>query len=615
MAGKCVLHAYKIKGQSHTANAERHDEKDLRKLSSKDKKHIDVTRTHLNQTLIPIPEMLSGLSRWDRLNIFIADKIGTEKKIRKDAVRSIELVLSASPEYFRPKNPGKTGTWEEDKLKEWLRSSMKYLMKRFGNNLLEVHLHLDEATPHLHCVVVPIVKDEDGTKRLCAKDFLMSRGRLEIAHDEYGKASEHLGLERGTPGSGAKYLPSSEWQADEDRGRKNLVKLARSVAKLPDAPTVERKVVGGFTKEEVDEYAKEVKKTFSMIVQDYNYNLKVLREFEQQTWHSGDVFKEGLKQKNSEQARELRALRQSFRALRPLDLRRVLADYPNQEKADSIEITDDGWQTKRGLTGQTATQLVIALEYCHAARAAEILATQYGPEAARADYLATRLAHGREKFAAWPVANVGWQAQPADDWKAQRQAIEKARNEKERLQREQERQAEKARAAAIREDEQEKAPTLKKIKGNVKKWLDHPEWTPKTGEHDFLSALASRIKSATKGQQQSAAWWAENQIQELEAMAGAGFTTEVLAEILKGVFIPQFEIDAAFQSGECTAEQFLKKALESLAGMATQGASEALVWERITNIQRKAAASQGQARGIRLEKPSFSSPAQGGGTG
>jgi hypothetical protein len=41
---------------------------------------------------------------------------------------------------------------------------MKALRDKFGENLIDVTLHLDEATPHMHAVIVPVdtTGDKDG---------------------------------------------------------------------------------------------------------------------------------------------------------------------------------------------------------------------------------------------------------------------------------------------------------------------------------------------------------------------------------------------------------------------------------------------------------------------
>ena len=51
----------------------------------------------------------------ETLEQLVRQRIGTQR-IRKDAVLCVELLLSVSPEYFRPLQPSRAGYWEVDKL-------------------------------------------------------------------------------------------------------------------------------------------------------------------------------------------------------------------------------------------------------------------------------------------------------------------------------------------------------------------------------------------------------------------------------------------------------------------------------------------------------------------
>ena len=83
-------------------------------------------------------------------------------KIRSDAVRSIEYLLTASPEFFNegPKNE------RDERLKKWCAAQVDFLKKEHGEkNILCMYLHLDEKTPHIEAYVVPI----DGKGKLNCK--------------------------------------------------------------------------------------------------------------------------------------------------------------------------------------------------------------------------------------------------------------------------------------------------------------------------------------------------------------------------------------------------------------------------------------------------------------
>ena len=64
------------------------------------------------------------------------------EKFRKDAVVLAEIILTASPEFF------KTATKEQ--IEKWEQSQVKFLKDQYGEDVLQVVAHYDETTPHVH---------------------------------------------------------------------------------------------------------------------------------------------------------------------------------------------------------------------------------------------------------------------------------------------------------------------------------------------------------------------------------------------------------------------------------------------------------------------------------
>ena len=107
---------------------------------------IDPARSHLNRILLGPRSQQAALKRlW-------AEGVG--KPARQAERPYVQMVLSASPEFFR--NPGHgPGEWNDEVLQRWVETTMKWLRKEYGSDLVHVSLHLDEDTPHLHVLVVP----------------------------------------------------------------------------------------------------------------------------------------------------------------------------------------------------------------------------------------------------------------------------------------------------------------------------------------------------------------------------------------------------------------------------------------------------------------------------
>lgn len=77
------------------------------------------------------------------------EKIGGQK-IRSNAVLAIEMLLSASPQYFRPENPSQAGTYNQDFLDNFVEASSKWLLERYTDRVVRAELHLDEEIGRAH---------------------------------------------------------------------------------------------------------------------------------------------------------------------------------------------------------------------------------------------------------------------------------------------------------------------------------------------------------------------------------------------------------------------------------------------------------------------------------
>jgi hypothetical protein len=133
-----------------------------------------------------------------------------EQKIRDNAVLAVELLLSASPEYFRPDDPDKAGYYLPQRLEDFQQATCFWLNQTFGDRVVRAELHLDEITPHIHAYVVPL--DERG-KLNCRSLFGGPRQKLSELQDSYAAAMASIGLERGIKGSRAKHTKINKYYA------------------------------------------------------------------------------------------------------------------------------------------------------------------------------------------------------------------------------------------------------------------------------------------------------------------------------------------------------------------------------------------------------------------
>jgi hypothetical protein len=161
----------------------------------------------------------------ETLDSLVIQKIGEQKrKIRPDAVYAVEILLTASPEYFRPDCPTKAGYYEADKVQAWLTASKQWLEENYSDRIVRAELHLDEATPHIHAYFVPL--DDNGQLR--AKHFFDGRQKMRKFQDSYSAATEHLGLERGIKGSKAQHQDIKDFYSIVNAGIEPNSKLTQS---------------------------------------------------------------------------------------------------------------------------------------------------------------------------------------------------------------------------------------------------------------------------------------------------------------------------------------------------------------------------------------------------
>lgn len=156
----------------------------------------------------------------NQLHRIVQDRIetgGTKARVRKDSVRAIEFLLTASPEWFEKASPQKLERWQEANV-EWLKN-------KYGEeNLVSAVLHMDETTPHIHAHVVPITADG----RLSAKEFIGgTKHRLQELQSDYSEAMKGFGLERGSEKSIAKHQDIKTYYKAVDSAKKEKLKMPK----------------------------------------------------------------------------------------------------------------------------------------------------------------------------------------------------------------------------------------------------------------------------------------------------------------------------------------------------------------------------------------------------
>ncbi len=170
--------------------------------------HNARTRPTANADTEVVNRVLVGRSEDDAWPAVQARITAAGAKLRRNGVLACEVFLGASPEFFRPQGGG-AGSYDPARLQAWEGASMQWLRDEWGtDNVVSAVVHLDETTPHLQAVVVPI---DPASGRLNAARWLNGRKALSQMQDRYAAAVKPLGLERGIRGSTAEHTEVREW--------------------------------------------------------------------------------------------------------------------------------------------------------------------------------------------------------------------------------------------------------------------------------------------------------------------------------------------------------------------------------------------------------------------
>lgn len=123
-----------------------------------------------------------------------------------------EMIFTSGSEFFKDMS-------KEEMLK-WADGCMDFVYKDLGytkEQVIHSVLHFDERTPHIHCVVVPLVKKFDKRVNkerysISKRDYIKDQNYLSILQDKYCFRLNNLGfkLERGEKGTKIKNLSLGE---------------------------------------------------------------------------------------------------------------------------------------------------------------------------------------------------------------------------------------------------------------------------------------------------------------------------------------------------------------------------------------------------------------------
>ncbi len=135
-----------------------------------------------------------------------------------------ELLFTATNDFFR--------NMSQEDIKEWANTCMEFVYEDLGyikEQVLHATVHMDEKTPHIHCVVIPLLKKYDkrtNTERytISKKQYIRDKIHLSELQDKYHKRLTDRGydLERGIKGSDREHIKIKDYKKINRKLEQNL---------------------------------------------------------------------------------------------------------------------------------------------------------------------------------------------------------------------------------------------------------------------------------------------------------------------------------------------------------------------------------------------------------
>lgn len=217
-----IFRSKPIKSTNALAGIGAHDNREKEKYKSNP--DIDLTRSHENIELVPCDKKYVEKfyeitapykEEWDeRMKTERPERKRTFTKMVNDGKNVVadELILTASHNFFNDMS-------RED-ITKWGNKCMDFVYKDIGynkNQIISAIIHMDETTPHLHVVAVPLIKrfDKRSNKErytLSKKTYIHDKMHLSELQDKYHKRMVDNGYDllRGESKFGREYIPVNE---------------------------------------------------------------------------------------------------------------------------------------------------------------------------------------------------------------------------------------------------------------------------------------------------------------------------------------------------------------------------------------------------------------------
>lgn len=151
----------------------------------------------------------------ERMKTMRADRVKTFNQHINSSKNDIafEMVFTSDNKFFDGLN--------RNDIKKWAEKSLDFVTKDLGierRNILHAIVHMDEKTPHLHVVAVPLVKTYNKKQNkdvwsISRRQYINGKSQLSKAQDIYNQRMNESGyeLDRGEKGSSKEHTTKAQY--------------------------------------------------------------------------------------------------------------------------------------------------------------------------------------------------------------------------------------------------------------------------------------------------------------------------------------------------------------------------------------------------------------------
>ena len=249
-----------------------------RKTKNHSNKNIDKSKTELNYYLKK--NELSYIKEFDKMK----EEYDLKGQIRSNSNIMCEMVFTSDQKFF-----DEIG-YEESK--RYFNESYKFICnyKNLGEqNIISAVVHMDEDTPHMHLIFIPVIHttDKQGNKidKVCCRDFWRGKNSYRDLQNSYFKRISEKGfkLERGelVEETNREHYTVQEYK--KITNYENTKELLKNIKlELPETPDIKdfKKLMLNRDEKIENEI---IKPKDNLIKELYNENLSLHKELSKQT--------------------------------------------------------------------------------------------------------------------------------------------------------------------------------------------------------------------------------------------------------------------------------------------------------------------------------------------